>query len=281
MTLRQITALVACDAGRSYSEVRSVIDAALEGTVEALASGDRVSLSPLGTLVKRGKRLRFRPSAGLRARVARLSGPTGRELAALDRSQGYSDVGQWDAAVNVLRALLEKRPDAADLHYRMARLYLQKGRETRASEHLELAVREGAPPGVQQSVATMWLNMGRYGKAEQIFRKLMEERSERKGALMGLAQVQHRRGLYGEAAATLQKALRLDPDDPEVHFHLGIAYHHLEHYQDALTCLETAREGSPRNPRVYWYLGLLYDHIGRADEAQAMYRKYQELRDGD
>ncbi len=280
MTLRQMCVLVACDTGRTYGEVRAVVDALLENVRTSLVMGHRVHLTSVGTLVARGAGVRFRASGGLRARVARVRGPVGRDLATVARSEGYAVVGEWAAAVDVLQSLLARRPGAADLHHRMATLYLRKGRVTRAREHLEAASGEGAGSDIQLGAANTWVAMGHYDKAELIYRRLTQDRSARRDALIGLAQVHHRRGLYGDAASTLQKALQLDPDDPDVLLHLGMAYHHLERYGDALECLEKAREGSPGNPRVYWYLGLLYDHTGRTQDAQAMYKRHKELQAG-
>jgi tetratricopeptide (TPR) repeat protein len=281
MTLRQICVLVACDTGRSYGEVRAVVDVLLETVKAGLASDRCVHLAPVGSLSVRRARVRFRASKGLRAEVADIRGPVGRDLAVVARSEGYADVGEWDEAVGVLEALLARHPGAAELHHQMATLYLRKGRSTRARDHLEAASTEGVAPEIQLAAADTWLGMSRYDKAELIYRRLTQDRSARRDALIGLASVHHKRGLYGEAASTLQKALQLDPDDADVLLHLGMAYHHLERYSDALQCLERAREGSPGNPRVYWYLGLLYDHTGRTQDAQAMYRRHKELQDGE
>jgi tetratricopeptide (TPR) repeat protein len=281
MTLRQICVLVACDTGWSYGEVKAAVDALLETISEGLTAGERVPLSPAGALVVRGARLRFRASAALKARTALIHGPVGRDSAAVARSDGYADMGEWDAAVEVLRRLLARRPGAADLHHRMATLCLRRGREARACEHLEVAGGESVAPDVQLAAASTWLSMGRFDKAESIFRRLTQDRSARRGALVGLARVQHRRGLYGDAASTLQKALQLAPDDPDVLFQLGVAYHHLERHGEALASLEKAREASPGNARVFWYLGLLYDHMGRTREAQSMYKRFKELQEGE
>jgi tetratricopeptide (TPR) repeat protein len=281
MTLRQICVLVACDTGRSYGEVRAVVDQLLGCVQAGLSLGDRVYLKPLGTLSVRGARVRFRASSGLRAAVARVRGPVGRDLATVARSEGYADVGEWDAALGVLEALLARRPAAAGLHHRMASLCLRKGRDALAREHLEAASKESVEPDIQLAAADTWLGMSRYDKAELIYRRLTQVPSARRDALIGLANAHHKRGLYGDAASTLQKALQLDPGDPDVLLHLGMAYHHLERYDEAVECLERARDGSPGNPRIYWYLGLLYDHTGRTQDAQAMYKRHRELQESE
>jgi Flp pilus assembly protein TadD len=281
MTLRQICVLIACDSGRPYKSVKAAVDALLAAVGDGLRAGERVGLSPLGALVVRHGRVRFRPSASLKGAVADAGPPRGRHHAAVERSRGYADVGQWDAAIRILERLLQRGRSVPELHHEIAVLHLRKGQKAKACTHLEVAGEEQSPKGVQLNVGRTWLSIGRPERAEEIFLRLLQQEGESRGALVGLALVHLKRGLYHEAVSSLRKALQLDSEDPEVHFQLGVAYHHLERHEEAVEHLEEAREREPENPKVVWHLGLLYDHLGRTHEAQSMYRRHRELQDRD
>ncbi len=276
MTFRQICVLVACDTGQPYSTVKAVLSALLSAVTDGLSSGKRVWLGPVGAMLVR-RRILFRPRTRLKAAVAGSGGPETQTAAALARSQGYAELGQLDAAIEVLERAVSDGQENAELHHQLALLQLRKGRERQASEQLESAGRGEAPPSVRVDVGYTWMQMGHADKAADIFRELIQGQPDMTDALVGLALVHQKRGCYHDAAGALQKALEVAPDSADVHFHMAVVYHHLERYEEALASLQKAKELGSSDARVFWYLGLVYDHMGRAQDAQAMYRTYKEL----
>lgn len=80
------------------------------------------------------------------------------------------------------------------------------------------------------------------------------------------------------AAALLKTAVRLDPALTESQYRLGNLALKNEDTADALQHLEAAARLDPRQSKIQFALARLYRRLGRADDAAAAMRRYQELK---
>jgi Flp pilus assembly protein TadD len=100
--------------------------------------------------------------------------------------------GDWEEAVRLHRALIEKQPDNGRVHYHLGYAWGQLGK---FSEEIA-AYREAVRLGVREGL--LYYNLG-----------------------IALATV---REDYDGAIAAFQAGLRLTPDDPELWYNLGVAH---------------------------------------------------------
>ena len=82
---------------------------------------------------------------------------------------------------------------------------------------------------------------------------------------------------YPEASDWLRKAIALAPDFAAGHFALGNALFQGGQLEAAIPELKTSLRLEPRMKQAYFLLGRDYSKLGRQQEAQAMFRKLDQM----
>ena len=82
---------------------------------------------------------------------------------------------------------------------------------------------------------------------------------------------------YGQAVAWLNKAIRLVPDSAAAHFALGNALLQTDQLEAAIPELKGSLRLEPSMRQAYFLLGRAYTKLGRKAEADAAFRKLEEL----
>jgi tetratricopeptide (TPR) repeat protein len=82
---------------------------------------------------------------------------------------------------------------------------------------------------------------------------------------------------YGQAVTWLNKAIRLVPDSAAAHFALGNALLQSDQLEAAIPELKGSLRLEPNMRQAYFLLGRAYTRLGRKAEADAAFRKLEEL----
>jgi len=82
---------------------------------------------------------------------------------------------------------------------------------------------------------------------------------------------------YHRATEWLRKAVTLAPDSPAGRFALGNALFQSGQFEAAIPELRAALQFEPRMKQAYFLLGRAYTKLGHQDEANAAFKKLDEL----
>lgn len=150
------------------------------------------------------------------------------------------------------------------------------GREDLARESYEKGFALDATcPAARMNLASMLIEDGEYEEAALHYRKAIEGKPSAE-AHSGLGFALNQLGRLDEAAAQHEKAVALDPGLAEVHRNRALTQARLKKYDEAILSYRRAVAIEPRVSTYYSLAGVLRA-AGRSEEAQAEYRRGQEL----
>jgi tetratricopeptide (TPR) repeat protein len=84
-------------------------------------------------------------------------------------------------------------------------------------------------------------------------------------------------GNYERALEDYERAIKIDPEDSIAYSNRGYVYGILGNYELALNDLDKAIELNPKDAAAYNNRGLAYQALGKTAEAEADFKKYEEL----
>jgi tetratricopeptide (TPR) repeat protein len=150
------------------------------------------------------------------------------------------------------------------------------GREDLARESYEKAIALDATcTAARMNFASMLLEDAQYEEAALQYRRAVESKPSA-AAHSGLGFALNQLGRLDEAAAEHDKAVALDPSLAEVHRNRALTQARLNKYDEAIDSYRRAVKIEPRVSTYYSLAGVLRA-AGRTEEAQAEYRRGQEL----
>jgi tetratricopeptide (TPR) repeat protein len=114
-------------------------------------------------------------------------------------------------------------------------------------------------------------------KAEDLFKKAIEQKSDYAPAHFQLAMVYYNRGNLDEAISKMEETKNLAPLDVGLAFQLGVAYYQKGNYQKAKEELERAISITPDYANALYFLGLTYDQLGEREKAIEKFKRVSEL----
>ena len=170
--------------------------------------------------------------------------------------------------------------DAAEIHWKNARSYYNRGQYDRAAFTLEKLI--GLDP--KNSDAHYWLGvvcekMGMYERAVYSYEDTLELKPDHVDARYRLGVIHGRRGEYDKAAKCLEKVVELFPEHFEGHYRLGLVYDNKGEQDKAIASLQKAVDINPGFARAYQSLGLVYDSMGMHEKSISFLKKAIELQD--
>ncbi|MFQ5424959.1 MAG: tetratricopeptide repeat protein [Phycisphaerae bacterium] len=139
---------------------------------------------------------------------------------------------------------LRRRPNHADLHYRLGLLLRNRGQ-------LDDAIR--------------------------CFRKAVEINPSYMKALIKLGLALNEAGLTDEAVATFEAAMDLHPEYLDLHYQLGLLFAQRQQFELAIEQFEQAAEGNPQHVNFQANLALALQNMGLIDRARATWEIVCEL----
>lgn len=129
---------------------------------------------------------------------------------------------------------------------------------------------------VRAQLAKLYLTTEREGKAEAMYRELLQERDDASfHANLGLAL--YRQNKYVDACYAYQEALNRDPKNPERSAALGRACIAAQRYEEAASLLEKASLFLSRDTEILHLLAECYLQLDQRDKAEDAYRRINKL----
>jgi len=124
------------------------------------------------------------------------------------------------------------------------------------------------------------LGQGKYGEAEGIYLKMLDDYLEESRGIAGLARVYAAQGRKDDLIRTVRIALTLKHVAPDIYFTLADAAQQVNEYDLALATLAKARQEYPARGDVSFHIAAVYRAKGDPDTAIATLRKAVVLMPG-
>ena len=199
--------------------------------------------------------------------------------AQMGRAEALEDSGDQEAAIAILQALVEARPDLASVQ-------AAYGDILRRSEQFEGAIDaysavldlvDADQPRywfIHYARAICFHQLDDWDPAEADFRRALELNPEQPNVLnyLGYSLVEQRRN-FDEALDMIQRAVAARPESGFIIDSLGWVYYRLGRYEEAVAPMERAVELEPNDPIVNDHLGDVYWVNGRYREAEFQWHR--------
>jgi predicted O-linked N-acetylglucosamine transferase (SPINDLY family) len=160
----------------------------------------------------------------------------------------YATLGRTEEAIASCRQVLALRPDSPDAHFNLGNVLNQANRLQEAADTFRMALR------LHPQCAEMHSNLGNILRGE---------------------------GKLDEAVRHCREALRLRPDLPEAHSNLGLALRDLDRLDEAIACYQAALSHRPEFADAHYNLGIALTDRGELPEAEASLREAVRLAPAD
>lgn len=172
-------------------------------------------------------------------------------------------------------------PEATDLYDRGMRTY-RSGQPDAAVDLLRAAIdKDPKFVAAYNDLAVVLLRLRKYPEAEAVLRKGLEQDAKSPDLQANLGAALNHQNHFAEAIAPLREALRLRPNLAEAHLQLGAALVETDDLPPARAQLVEAQkelgEKAEANPTLQMYLGELYARTGEFKLAIAAFERYLSL----
>ncbi|HVO80332.1 MAG TPA: tetratricopeptide repeat protein [Terriglobales bacterium] len=189
-----------------------------------------------------------------------------------------ADMGQPDAGLEQVKALLKGTPDDREVYITLAQMYSRLKRWPEAEAALDKAEQLSTKPDDKEYVdflrGSTFERQKKYEPAEEMFRKVLVADPQNATALNYLGYMLADRGVkLDEALTFIKKAVDLDPANGAYLDSLGWAYFKLGKYDLAEENLLRASQRIGTDPTVQNHLGDLYQKTGRLKLAAAHWER--------
>ncbi|WP_073955566.1 tetratricopeptide repeat protein [Thalassospira sp. TSL5-1] len=199
--------------------------------------------------------------------------------ARLREAASLTEIDQNDAAISLLRTMINERPDRADALIQLGDVLRATKQFSRSADAYSEAIdRLGGAQNVGWRLlyrrGISYEQAGQWDKAEQDFLLALEMEPDQPYIMNYLAYSWVDRGMnFDKAQEMLKRAVALKPDDGFIVDSLGWVYYKLGHYEKAVTQLEHAVSLIPDDPTLNDHLGDAYYQVGRYHEAEFQWRR--------
>jgi general transcriptional corepressor CYC8 len=149
------------------------------------------------------------------------------ELASL-----FTELGQHQAGVDVLRRAERRFPDSVDLVFQLARLYVRSGNFDKAVTCFKKYDGQKIPD-VHFNLGLVYYFKNDLKRAEEQFRLTVKINPNHPKVNESLGEVLLKRGAYTEAVEWLTRSVDAQPGDAFNHHLLGLAYTKLDNWKKA------------------------------------------------
>ena len=254
--------------------------AALETFRKMLTLGDENAVRGYQQLIDTYRDAKQWQQATDVAREAAQKFPKDRGLRMVYASQ-LSDMGQPDAGLEQVKALLKGAPEDREVYITLAQMYSRLKRWPEAEQALDKAEQLSTKPDDKEYVdflrGSTLERQKKYEPAEAMFRKVLVADPQNATALNYLGYMLADRGVkLDEALNFIKKAVDLDPANGAYLDSLGWAYFKLGKYDLAEENLIKASQRIATDPTVQNHLGDLYQKTGRLKLAAAHWERAVE-----
>jgi Flp pilus assembly protein TadD len=201
----------------------------------------------------------------------------------LNLAQVYSEQGQLDKALDILRSLMAVKPQDPEVHELIGRLLVQKKDFQAGISSFELAIKYQLDPGRRQTlfleIAQACQQLGQTGKAISYLKEVAKTSADPVVHFnLGTLYLHERE--FESAKEEFLRALQLNPGCSECYSNLGSIFLLQEKYPEAVAALTRFTQAKPENAGTYFYLGIAYDKLMDYQNARSNYQKFLELDQG-
>ena len=184
-----------------------------------------------------------------------------------------------ELAINVLVKALEVKPDAAQVHRTMARLYALKKDYVSAEESLRKMLQkdEAKNAKVYVELGDLFVYAGKYDQAEQEFKGVVEKYPKIPAGYIKLSQLYVHQKNLPAAVTALEQGYQNMPDVPILFVNLVKGYLKNDRNDDALSLCKEVVERHPDKALGYATLGQVHAGMGQYKEAEGVLEKAIEL----
>lgn len=254
--------------------------AALETFRKMVALGDENAVRGYQQLIDTYRDAKQWQQATDTAREATQKLPKDRGLKMVYAAQ-LADMGQVDAGLQQVKALLKGTSDDREVYITLAQMYSRLKRWPEAEESLDKADQFSSKPDDKEYLdflrGSTLERQKKYEPAEEMFRRVLAADPQNATALNYLGYMLADRGVKLEEALNfIKKAVDLDPANGAYLDSLGWAYFKLGKYDMAEESLIKAAQRVGTDPTVQNHLGDLYQKTGRLKLAAAHWERAVE-----
>jgi tetratricopeptide (TPR) repeat protein len=179
----------------------------------------------------------------------------------------YRFENKHSEAETVLRGLLARDAGNGPALEQLSQLLMDEGRSQEAVTLLSDAAGESSSPEVYDLLGDAYSQAKDYAKAEDAYRKAVEEDPDDPGHLHGLAQALMAEDKYAEALEQFKRLTEIEPSTSENYLRMAQLYRRLGKFDQAEASLLRAKQLAPGSLEVLYNEALLYEDQGRYDDA--------------
>jgi tetratricopeptide (TPR) repeat protein len=189
------------------------------------------------------------------------------QYSALWLARLYRFENQHDASEKVLRGLLQHDPDNGQALEQLSQLLIDEGRSQEAVALLSQAASDSSAPDLYDLLGDAYSQQKDYAKAEEAYRKAVDEEPEEPSHRHGLGQALMAEDKYAEALEQFKKLSEMEPGTADNYLRMSQLYRRLGKFDQAEASLLRAKQLSPASLEILLNEALLYDDEGRFDDA--------------
>src|SRR5277367_4944104 len=167
----------------------------------------------------------------------------------------------------VLRGLLARDASNGPALEQLSQLLMDEGRSQEAVKLLSDTAGESSSPEVYDLLGDAYSQAKDYAKAEDAYRKAVEEDPDDPGHLHGLAQALMAEDKYADALEQFKRLTEIEPSTSENFLRMAQLYRRLGKFDQAEASLLRAKQLAPGSLEVLYNEALLYEDQGRYDDA--------------
>jgi tetratricopeptide (TPR) repeat protein len=179
----------------------------------------------------------------------------------------YRFENKHSEAEKVLRDLLQRDPSNGPGLEQLSQLLMDEGRSQEAVKILSDAASDSSAPEVYDLLGDAYSQEKDYRKAEDAYRKAVEEDPDDPSHLHGLAQALMAQDKYAEALEQFKRLSEVEPGTAENYLRMAQLYRRLGKFEQAESSLLRAKQLSPGSLEVLYNEALLYEDQGRFGDA--------------
>lgn len=208
--------------------------------------------------------------------LAELRDDPGNSDILFDLAELALESGRPAAAAAKLAQIIELDPSYWQAHLGLGKLLLERGEAARAIEHFRLAEATVDGDGDRELQARMgeaYLRLGDYDQARQCLEAAVDEKSPSVSALMVLGNCYLAMGKVGRAEECFRRVLALENTNPFAHHNLAVCLFQSGNYKAGLNhCLESLRH-KPGYGMAMQKAVIAYVRLGQWREGRRMLKK--------
>jgi predicted Zn-dependent protease len=183
------------------------------------------------------------------------------------------ELGRFDEALDIARAITDKHPDLPVGYHSLARIARRRGQHAEALENLRAAAARASDDGwIKGEIAAVLRELGRLDEAQEIARAVADKWPDLPIGWRVLGAVARARGQREEALAHFQAAARIDAGDLWNQIEIAALLRELGRLDEAQEVARAVADKRPDLPVGWRLLGADARARGRREEALAHFQ---------